>query len=111
MKDRWFRRDPVPFYVIIPGVAFFIAVAVMGSCATEDGSDVPPVEIPAADTVDVPPPVPPPAEEDTTDVALECPAAADCPDCPPDLGFRFTESDLEGCFENLELGFLLCAVL
>ena len=50
-----------------------------------------------------------PAEADTVDVSVsECPA---CPDCPEALAVAFTEHDLTTCFENHQLGFLLCPVL
>ena len=86
-------------------IVALLAVALAVSC----GGPEPPPEPPAdtvevlADTVEVPAP----AEPDTT--TAECPVAEPCEECPE--AEAFTEHDLETCFADRGLGFLLCPVL
>ncbi len=95
----------------IPIIAFLAAAPLVlaASCAGEPDAELPPpVEVPVDS---VPVDVPPPPEPDTAeDVALECPVCEDCPEATEAV-FEFTESELEGCFESHNLGFLLCPVL
>ncbi len=90
-------------------LAAIIAISLVASCAAEQRAEPePPAEVPLDS---VPVDVPPPPEPDTAeDVALECPVCEDCP-AATEAVFEFTESELEGCFESHNFGFLLCPVL